>query len=73
MVTFVPHDHMTHDVKKLLQQSSVKKFFSFVNFLLNSPSTPHQLSHQKISSTGLRLKEYLQIVRIEEGNDMIIF
>ncbi|GES79703.1 hypothetical protein GLOIN_2v882189 [Rhizophagus clarus] len=57
MVTFVLHDHMTHDAKKLLQQSSVKKFFSFVNFLLNSPSTPHQLSHQKISSTGLRLKE----------------
>ncbi|POG68997.1 hypothetical protein GLOIN_2v1877875 [Rhizophagus irregularis DAOM 181602=DAOM 197198] len=40
MITLVLHNHMT-DIKKLLQQKvALKKIFSFVNFLLNSPSTP---------------------------------
>ncbi|UZO22388.1 uncharacterized protein OCT59_014751 [Rhizophagus irregularis] len=46
MITLVLHDHMT-DIKKLLQQKvALKKIFSFVNSLLNSPSTPHQLFNQ---------------------------
>ncbi|POG76561.1 hypothetical protein GLOIN_2v882189 [Rhizophagus irregularis DAOM 181602=DAOM 197198] len=46
MITLVLHDHMTN-IKKLFQQKvALKKFFSFVNSLLNSPSTPHQLFKQ---------------------------
>ncbi|CAB4382876.1 unnamed protein product [Rhizophagus irregularis] len=75
MITLVLHDHMT-DIKKLLQQKvALKKFFSFVNSLLNSPSTPpstfQPFLHQiKTPSTGFGLKRN---GRLENKLDKLVF